>query len=869
MPASNPNVNAAKQDSNASQLWAWWGQLQRWWRRMPESRQDRFALLGPIAAVILFFVATLTALVYLRVEEVTREREGMRRDVDYAQQRLRLRLLENQEQIMRLARELTEQGLTLAEFMQRGQSIMAQESELRTLVRFDRRERVHMHALSPYSSSSMHWLSGQRLVSSDMATTYALAKDLQQPIFRVHAPSQSSVGTSAPNSEEVLLQLYVPIMSGESHYEGMLLAQYSVDGLLRYGIPPEVSAKYALALTDGIGTVLAGQSIKERHAWFDLIPGRDPKDLEYSVLISPVSGSFMLRAQAWRTAPDFVTSGLFWLVVVLSVITSWLLFASWLHTRRRSQAQKALVAETNFRRAMENSMLIGMRALDLQGRMMYVNPAFCQMTGWTETELVGQEAPFSYWPEEEREFLTARLEEELRGQSTPGGNQVRFKRKDGSRFDARLYVSPLIDARGKQTGWITSMTDITEPHRIREQLQASHERFMVVMEALDASISVAPLGSTELLFANRLYRQWFVNEGVTSTEGHLQLLAQAHLSGNVQGQNFDTGADAVDGWAGLPSETLVAAQSEHAEIYLSNLGKWLEVRARYLNWVDGRIVQMVIATDITARRHAEEQAAQQAEQAQTASRLITMGEMASSLAHELNQPLTAITNYCSGMLSRIKSDNLNQDDFQNALQKTSHQAQRAGQIIQRIRNFVGRSKPNRSWAQVATMVSEAAELAEIELRKLDVKLKQEIAPRLPALPVDPILIEQVLINLIKNGAESVRLAQRNGADRWVRLQVSAERVAGQSVVMFRVTDPGLGLAPEVMERMYEAFYTTKTEGMGMGLNLCRSIVESHQGRIEAENLYNGPSVVGCVFRFWIPLQVARDVEPENSPEVAA
>jgi hypothetical protein len=99
---------------------------------------------------------------------------------------------------------------------------------------------------------------------------------------------------------------------------------------------------------------------------------------------------------------------------------------------------------------------------------------------------------------------------------------VRVKRKDGSLFDARLYVSPLIDAVGKQTGWMTSMTDITEPNRIREQLSASYERFTTVLEALDASVSVAPLGSEELLFANKLYRLWFG----THTGGHLQMVAR-------------------------------------------------------------------------------------------------------------------------------------------------------------------------------------------------------------------------------------------------------------------------------------------------------------------------------------------------------
>ena len=136
------------------------------------------------------------------------------------------------------------------------------------------------------------------------------------------------------------------------------------------------------------------------------------------------------------------------------------------------QTQQALVAETNFRRAMENSMLTGMRVLDLEGRITYVNAAFCAMTGWSEADLVGKKPPFPYWLESEREVMNERLEEAIHGRALPGGVQVKVRRKNGTIFNARLYVSPLIDARGQQAGWMTSMTDITEPTRIREQLSA-------------------------------------------------------------------------------------------------------------------------------------------------------------------------------------------------------------------------------------------------------------------------------------------------------------------------------------------------------------------------------------------------------------
>jgi C4-dicarboxylate-specific signal transduction histidine kinase len=312
----------------------------------------------------------------------------------------------------------------------------------------------------------------------------------------------------------------------------------------------------------------------------------------------------------------------------------------------------------------------------------------------------------------------------------------------------------------------------------------------------------------------------------------------------------------------MPTNLLPDSDAESCEIYLEALDKWLEVRTRYLSWVDGRLAQMVIATDITVRRLAEEQSAAQAERAQTASRLITMGEMASSVAHELNQPLTAINNYCDGMVSRVKAKQISDEDLLGALEKTAKQAHRAGQIIARIRSFVKRSEPNRYLSDIAGMVNEAVELTEIELRRRNVRLTHYVAPKLPTLLVDPILIEQVLVNLLKNAAESIDSAQRPTSQRSIKLRVATERVDGKPVIEFMVIDTGKGIAPEVMARLYEAFYSTKADGMGIGLSLCRSIVESHLGRMKAQNLYNGAEVSGCCFSFWIPVT---ELAPEDMP----
>jgi PAS domain S-box-containing protein len=811
--------------------------LRGWWKRQSPARQDRFAMLAPLGAVLIFLTAIVVAFGYLRIEEIDREREAVKRDVEYAHQRLRLRLLEQQEQMSRIAREVQKAEESTDDFLQQAESLMARYPELSAVHWIDARMRYR----ASYTSTAGKIVHASKRggaapgVTPDIEAMVLLSRELAQPVY--------SRPILVPNAE-AQMQLYVP-MAGQLRFDGVLMADYGLGGMLRRGTPPELDSKYAVSIVDEGNRLLAGSDAPKRNAAQRVLPWLTPLDA-YEVPISPVGNGAYLRAQPYRASPGVVGSGLFWLVAVLGFMTAWMLLGNWRHTRRRLQAQSALVAETNFRRAMENSMLTGMRALDQKGRITYVNPAFCAMTGWTETELVGRTPPFPYWPDEDRESLQARLDDELQGRSPAGGIQVRVKRKDASVFDARMYVSPLIDAKGTQTGWMTSVTDITEPNRVREQLASAYERFTIVLDALDAAVSVTPLGSAELLFANKTYRQWFGG----SSEGHLNLVAEA---GAPAGLSQEEPEDTVDGLAGLPADEIVSSPTENAEVLVRGLNKWLEVRSRYLTWVDGRLAQMVISTDITARRLAEDQSEAQAERAQSASRLVTMGEMASSVAHELNQPLTAITNYCNGMVSRIKSGQIDNDGLIAALGKTSHQAQRAGQIIQRIRSFVKRSEPNRVPCEVGPIVNEALELAEIELRRRNVRISPYVAARLPRLNADPILIEQVLVNLLKNAGESIDSVQRAPGRRSVELRVVPKREGDADVVEFNVIDTGRGLAPEVMERLYEAFFSTKAEGMGIGLNLCRSIVESHQGRMEASNLYNGSEISGCHFRFWLPV----------------
>jgi len=572
-----------------------------------------------------------------------------------------------------------------------------------------------------------------------------------------------------------------------------------------------------------IATPFLDQARLRRRRWYWLTP------MLILILYACVMGAFFWLQRIQDGSVMFITIDqemrqhrLIWVVIALSIVIVIALLILWRYTRYRSEAEAALIAETGFRRAMENSMSTGMRVLDLEGRIAYVNPAFCRMIGWNEADLIGRMPPFPYWVPGMHDTHQQTLAHVLAGKTPSSGLELEAQRRDGSRFSARMYVSPLLDPHGTQIGWMTSMTDITEPKRIREALTAAHERFMTVLEGLDDAISVTADTSDglELLFANRTYRRLFGAQ----TNGHDELLA------GRRGRYTD----------------------ESVEIFSSSVQRWFEVQHRILAWTDGRRVRLQVARDITERRQHEEASRVQQEKIQITSRLTTMGEMASSLAHELNQPLTAIANYSMGAVAMVKSGNANLEMLLPALEKAAAQAQRAGKIISRIRDFVKRSEPRRQAVQIQTIVDNAISLAEIHARKRQVVIAHEIPALLPEVFADPILIEQVLLNLLKNGLESMEQSSVETLLVTVTLHNHQIEVA--------VTDRGHGLSDP--ERLFEPFFSTKSEGLGMGLNICRTIIESHHGRLWAVSNPEG----GTTFRFTLPCVSSPEAQQDHQSE---
>jgi C4-dicarboxylate-specific signal transduction histidine kinase len=235
-----------------------------------------------------------------------------------------------------------------------------------------------------------------------------------------------------------------------------------------------------------------------------------------------------------------------------------------------------------------------------------------------------------------------------------------------------------------------------------------------------------------------------------------------------------------------------------------------------------------LGLEISNRLKAEEQSRQHLSQLAHVARLSTLGEMAASLAHELNQPLGAVANYANGCLKRLETGTLDEKTLGQVLSHIGVQAERAGKIIHRLRSFVSRREPEMAVTDLNQLLLEVGALEMPDARQGEVEIEYKLAQHLPAVQADPIQIQQVALNLMRNGIEAV---QTNARDlRKVTLET---RSLGAHRVEASVSDTGPPCNPAVLEQMFEPFVTTKENGMGMGLTICRSIIEAHGGELWA------------------------------------
>lgn len=672
---------------------------------LPFDRRAAAAATSPLRwllpmVLVLLFLAILIWLPWQSREMENNERqEQLIADTLWVEQTIRFQLERNEENLRTVGLDIAGGHLEGARRHARLQSLLKNGRELQRVLLLDDTGAVldASDDTPPASAALTSLLSPPSQAAADIARTGKHGR-YSQP-----QPQQPGRPSGDGRAGIDLMDYHLPLFHG-GRYVGSLVATYQLDALLEDMVPWWFAQENQITLIDRDDNTLARRSSAG--------PGRGvythkrPLDLP--------GASVTLFTDSVKGEPRLLPNLLVGSVVALSLGLVWSLLALWRHISRRLEAEGALRQQMSFRTAMENSLVTGLRARDLEGRVTYVNPAFCQIVGYPPEEMIGKLPPMPYWAPEAMADYQLRFAGVLAGNIVPQFETI-FQRADGVRVPVLIFEAPLVDNEGRQTGWMGSILDISERKRFEE--------------------------------LNR----------------------------------------------------------------------------------------------------------QQQEKLETSARLATMGEIASMLAHELNQPLAAISSYTTGALNLIKraTGPVDAATLQPALERASAQAQRAGRIIRSVHAFVKEREPQRRDIAVSTMVDSIRDLIDLQARKFSVAVLTDIPPDLPAVRADRMMIEQVLLNLSRNAIEAMQ-------------EVPVERRAMRLVashdteqVRIAVIDQGHGIAADVAGRLFSPFFSTKAEGMGMGLNICRTAIEFHGGALSHAANPGG----GTIFTFTLPaaLKTARPI----------
>ena len=517
-----------------------------------------------------------------------------------------------------------------------------------------------------------------------------------------------------------VLDMCLPIVLA-GRLTGFVVATYSLQDILGELVGRQLARGIGLSFTEADGTRLALHGT----------PSRGSRVYVAHQLLDLPGNTLVIRMESRLGSPSLFPNVLTALVTAMSLALLGVLFLLGRDTRRRLKAESGLGEALAFRKAMEDSVLTGLRARDLHGRITYVNPAFCKMVGVEAHELLNQSFPSSYWPPELAGLYHQRQKIRLAGNNLPReGHESVFMRPDGTRFPVLIMEAPLINAVGKHTGWMSAILDVSEQRRVEEISRASQDRL------------------------------------------------------------------------------------------------------------------------------------------QATARLAMVGEMASLLSHELNQPLAAISSYATGSLNLLHdaAPAPLSADLQIAMRRIAEQAERAGKVIKSVHDFVRRRDQVREAVAPRILLDAVMPLVTLQARKLGVRVVIEVDEGCEAVLCDRTMVEQVLLNLSRNGMQAMQAESDLGSDHdtdgaqpavrvarvlTLRIAPAASRVNSRWVE-FSVTDAGEGISDKVASQLFTPFFTTKQEGMGLGLSLCRTVIEQHGGVLRFE----AALPQGTIFSFTLP--VAQD-----------
>ena len=478
----------------------------------------------------------------------------------------------------------------------------------------------------------------------------------------------------------------------------------------------------------------------------------------------------------------------------------------------------------------------GILSIDDQSTIKYANPAAGRMFGYELTEMLGKNLT-SLMPERFRQIHLSSLRRYL----TTGKRHVSWRafelqglHKSGREFPIEISFGE--HTRNRRRYFTGMVRDITERKRSEEALRASEQRLLAIVDNTTSLIFIKDL-ELRYLLVNREYERLFgigrdQIRGKTDFDVHPHDVAET-LRANDR-QVIKTGG---------PTQFEEVVPSEGSAHH------YVVVKFLLRDQVNGPYAICGIATDITALKQAQEALRSTEAALAHTTRVMTMGEITASIAHEINQPLGAIVNYGTACLRLLKTKSADLTEIATALSAIVNDANRASAIIARIRALSKKAPPEMVPLQVSGLVMDILPLVRREFTRHQIAVKTALPGDLSPVLGDRIQLQQVLLNLVINSIESMSKVPEDR--RQLLIEARPHVSEDKSFVLITVTDSGIGLNAEDLPKLFETFYTTKVEGMGMGLAISRSIVEAHGGRLWATANANA----GATFQFMLPVQI--------------
>ena len=529
-----------------------------------------------------------------------------------------------------------------------------------------------------------------------------------------------------------------------------------------------------------------------------------------------------------------------------------LLDGNWRRMRGKANAGEApcgILADIGARRSVQaaNSRLAAIVASSddaivgktIQGIVTDWNHGAEMIFGYAAGEIIGKPMTLLLPPgrENEEEEILARIREGDRIDHF----ETQRRRKDGRIIDVSVTISPVHDSEGRLVGASNVARDITSASRAQQELREREAHLQSVLDTVpDAMIVIDSKGIIQS-FSITAQRLFGYTDGEIVGRNVSLLMPEPYRSHHdaYLARYLGTGERRIIGIV-----RVVVGERKDGSTFPMELAVG-EMKSGPRRFFTGFV------RDLTERQQTQQRLQDLQSELIFMSRYTALGEMASTLAHELNQPLTAIASYLNGarrLLDGGKSADMPQ--VREAMEIAAGQALRAGQVIKRLREFVARGESERQVEELRPMVEEAAALALVGAKEAGVRVYFDFSPTASHVLADKIQVQQVLLNLIRNAVEAMQETRKR------ELSITTAP-AEAGMVEIRVADTGPGIAPEVMARLFQPFVTTKAQGMGVGLSISRTIIEAHGGKLSAEANHGG----GTVFR--LTLKAVQDGDADD------